>query len=198
IEGMAEDYLAAIREVHPKGPYYLGGYSFGGWIAYEMVRQLREAGEKINLLAIFGTLAPPITNPYSEKMKYAMEYMEDFNNFVLHSFMADGVRMNQGMNQSAFMNNPYLSPAFRIYISHIRSQLRYSAKPMPVEVELFLTQELQEAFSFDLTMGWDILCANVGIHRVSGNHISTFHDPHVRDLATKLTACLKKAQAEQV
>ncbi|HCY86384.1 MAG TPA: hypothetical protein DHV36_14710 [Desulfobacteraceae bacterium] len=202
IEGMACDYLDAIRDVQPKGPYYLGGYSFGGWIAYEMARQLREAGEKINLLAIFGTLAPPITNPYSQKMKYAMEYMEDFNNFVLHSFMADNVRMNHGMNRSAFMdkmmNNPYMSPALRMYYSHIRSQLQYSAKPMPVEVELFLTQELQEAFSFDLTMGWDILCANVGIHRVSGNHISTFHDPHVRDLATKLTACLKKAQTGQV
>ncbi|MCG8616268.1 MAG: thioesterase domain-containing protein, partial [Desulfobacterales bacterium] len=30
IEGMAEAYLTAIREVQPKGPYYLGGYSFGG------------------------------------------------------------------------------------------------------------------------------------------------------------------------
>lgn len=197
IEAMASEYLSAVQEVQPKGPYYLGGYSFGGWVVYEMVRQLREAGDTTNLLAIFGTLAPPISNPCSEKIKYAMEYMADFNDFVLHSFMADHVRMNRGAFMENMMNAPYMSPAFRMYLSHIRSQIRYSAKPIPVEVDLFLTQELQEAFSFDLTMGWDILCAKVDIHRVSGNHISTFHDPHVRDLAKKLTGCLQKAQAGQ-
>ncbi|HHW1646974.1 non-ribosomal peptide synthetase [Pseudomonas aeruginosa] len=41
LEDIAASYLAAIRRVQPEGPYYLGGWSFGGFVAYEMARQLR-------------------------------------------------------------------------------------------------------------------------------------------------------------
>lgn len=40
IEAMANDYIAAIRRVQPEGPYFLGGWSLGGFVAYEMARQL--------------------------------------------------------------------------------------------------------------------------------------------------------------
>ncbi|WP_447879776.1 amino acid adenylation domain-containing protein [Serratia fonticola] len=40
IEAMASEYLAAIRRVQPEGPYYLGGWSLGGFVAFEMARQL--------------------------------------------------------------------------------------------------------------------------------------------------------------
>lgn len=49
---MAAHYVAAMREVQPKGPYYFGGYSFGGRIAIYMANILREAGEEIALLAL--------------------------------------------------------------------------------------------------------------------------------------------------
>ncbi|PSL56087.1 amino acid adenylation domain-containing protein [Saccharothrix carnea] len=41
IEEMAASYLAAIRRVRPEGPYVLGGWSFGGFVAYEIARVLR-------------------------------------------------------------------------------------------------------------------------------------------------------------
>jgi len=41
IEEMAAEYLTAVRRVQPEGPYVLGGWSFGGFVAYEMARQLR-------------------------------------------------------------------------------------------------------------------------------------------------------------
>ncbi len=41
LEDIAASYLAAIRRVQPEGPYHLGGWSFGGFVAYEMARQLR-------------------------------------------------------------------------------------------------------------------------------------------------------------
>ncbi|MEA3186521.1 MAG: hypothetical protein QOD99_351, partial [Chthoniobacter sp.] len=57
-ETFAEDYLAAIREVQPKGPYFLCGYSAGGIIAYEMAQQLQANGEKVALLVLFDTSHP--------------------------------------------------------------------------------------------------------------------------------------------
>jgi thioesterase domain-containing protein len=51
IEDMAARYLQAMRAVQPEGPYYLGGYCYGGIVAFEMARQLRTQGEHVALLA---------------------------------------------------------------------------------------------------------------------------------------------------
>ncbi|GAA3737428.1 non-ribosomal peptide synthetase [Salinactinospora qingdaonensis] len=40
---IAASYVEAIRRVQPHGPYVLGGWSFGGFVAFEMARQLRAA-----------------------------------------------------------------------------------------------------------------------------------------------------------
>ena len=44
---MARFYLEEVRALQPHGPYYLGGYCFGGNVAYEMARQLRAQGERV-------------------------------------------------------------------------------------------------------------------------------------------------------
>jgi amino acid adenylation domain-containing protein/FkbM family methyltransferase len=55
---MAAENLKAIREVFPGGPWRLLGWSFGGLVAYEMARQLTEAGEQVELLALVDTSPP--------------------------------------------------------------------------------------------------------------------------------------------
>jgi FkbH-like protein len=52
IEQMAARYVTEIRRVQPDGPYALGGYSFGGVLAFEIAQQLRRAGETIAVLAL--------------------------------------------------------------------------------------------------------------------------------------------------
>jgi thioesterase domain-containing protein len=53
LEEMAAEYVRAIRELRPHGPYLLGGWSFGGLLAFEMARQILESHEEVLLLAIF-------------------------------------------------------------------------------------------------------------------------------------------------
>ncbi|WP_052260662.1 type I polyketide synthase [Photobacterium gaetbulicola] len=55
---MAEYYIKAIREVQPQGPYYLGGWSFGGTVAYEMAQQLVAMGEEVAVLVMMDTPVP--------------------------------------------------------------------------------------------------------------------------------------------
>ncbi|MEG4805076.1 amino acid adenylation domain-containing protein [Microcoleus sp. ARI1-B5] len=62
IEDMAADYIAALRTVQPKGPYFLGGWSFGGLVAFEMAQQLLAAGDEVALLAVLDLLAPVAAN----------------------------------------------------------------------------------------------------------------------------------------
>jgi amino acid adenylation domain-containing protein len=58
VEDMARRYIEAIRTVSPRGPYYLGGFSFGCLVAYEMATQLRRAGEEVRFLGMVDEPAP--------------------------------------------------------------------------------------------------------------------------------------------
>jgi amino acid adenylation domain-containing protein len=58
IEAMATHYNEVMREVQPEGPYYLGGYSFGGLVAFEMAQQLRRQNQEVALVALIDTAIP--------------------------------------------------------------------------------------------------------------------------------------------
>lgn len=55
IEEMAAHYLGLMLEHNPKGPYYISGYSFGGYVAYEMLKQMQAMGLRNVKLIIFDT-----------------------------------------------------------------------------------------------------------------------------------------------
>ncbi len=58
IEDLARRFIEAIRTVQAKGPYLLGGWSFGGIVAVEMAQQLRQQGEEVAFLGLIDTGAP--------------------------------------------------------------------------------------------------------------------------------------------
>ncbi|RKH57012.1 AMP-binding protein [Corallococcus llansteffanensis] len=63
VEGLATEYLQALREAQPRGPYLLGGWSFGGLVAFEMACRLQAEGEQVARLVLFDTLAPGRVEP---------------------------------------------------------------------------------------------------------------------------------------
>ncbi|MBE7122186.1 amino acid adenylation domain-containing protein [Bacillus cereus] len=52
IEEMASLYIEEIKSVMPQGPYRLVGWSLGGTVAYEMVRQLEHLGDKVEFIGL--------------------------------------------------------------------------------------------------------------------------------------------------
>ncbi|OBQ09544.1 MAG: non-ribosomal peptide synthetase [Anabaena sp. LE011-02] len=58
IEDMASIYIEAMQAVQPQGPYFLGGHSYGGNVAFEMAQQLHKQGQEVALLAIVDSSAP--------------------------------------------------------------------------------------------------------------------------------------------
>ncbi len=69
LEDIAALYVEAVRRRQPRGPYRLGGYSFGGVVAFEMARQMYEQGDEIALLAILDTPAPSEALPEEAEEK---------------------------------------------------------------------------------------------------------------------------------
>jgi amino acid adenylation domain-containing protein len=66
IEEMAFRYVRVLREAQPEGPYLLGGWSFGGLVAFEMAQQMLRAGESVPRVLLLDSRAPVITRALSE------------------------------------------------------------------------------------------------------------------------------------
>jgi thioesterase domain-containing protein len=86
IEEMAETYVTAMRKTQPTGPYRIGGYSFGSFVAFEMAQQLVRSGEEVALLFLLDTWAPDILRRLPEFEKDAL----------LLSVMAKEIAMRSG------------------------------------------------------------------------------------------------------
>jgi len=66
IPEMAREYVAAIREIQPQGPYFIGALCIGSLLAIEMAHQLRQAGEAVGPLV----LIDPPPNPHGDRSTY--------------------------------------------------------------------------------------------------------------------------------
>lgn len=55
VADMASDYIQHMRSVQGSGPYAIGGYSFGGLVAFEIAQRLRRMGERVELLSLIDT-----------------------------------------------------------------------------------------------------------------------------------------------
>jgi acyl-CoA synthetase (AMP-forming)/AMP-acid ligase II/thioesterase domain-containing protein/acyl carrier protein len=82
---IAAYYIHALKSIQPKGPYFLGGHSFGGQVAFEISQQLQQQGDEIALLAIFDIPAPLFNNLIVvgwDETKYMSEVVKLFEFFL--------------------------------------------------------------------------------------------------------------------
>lgn len=67
IEAVAARLMSRVLEIQPEGPYVLAGHCYGGLVAYEMVRQLRQTGRETRLLLL---LDAPVSR-YPHPLRHA-------------------------------------------------------------------------------------------------------------------------------
>jgi thioesterase domain-containing protein/acyl carrier protein len=60
IDEMANDYVRALRQLQPNGPYYLAGWSTGGTYAFALAEALERAGDEVALVALMDSPLPTI------------------------------------------------------------------------------------------------------------------------------------------
>jgi thioesterase domain-containing protein/acyl carrier protein len=58
VEEIASIYVREIQSLQPHGPYCIGGFCFGGVVAFEMAQQFRRAGESVEALVLLDAFAP--------------------------------------------------------------------------------------------------------------------------------------------
>ncbi len=198
IEEMAVFYIAAVREVQPQGPYFLGGWSFGGLVAFEMAKQLQKAGDTVALLAVLDTLAPIPANQISfwDSCKFLLTtglrsvwpFLLDYfrllaaaDNFSGESFAVRITKLNK-----------VLKPIFAVFQANSKATRNYAPQSYDHKITLVRSSSQISTGDRDFTLGWGELTNDkVEVIRVPGNHLSMLAKPHVEVLAQQLKQCFK-------
>jgi thioesterase domain-containing protein len=192
IPAMARDYIALMQRIQRHGPYYVGGYSFGGWTAFEIARQLQADGESVAFLGILGTGLPPSMGApaFAKAMEYAWEYLESQLRLARDTGLSEQQRIAQREAEASAG-----TPLQRVAAANTRAALRYVPRPIEGGLSLFATSDIVSSSLTEHTLGWWLLCTReIDVHVHEGNHLNCFTEPHVRDLARKLDARLKTAR----
>lgn len=186
IQDFASCYIRHIRTVQPTGPYKIGGYSFGGLVAFEIAQQLVRSGETVSRLIIFGTDVPlSVSNPQIfSVLDFLGTYARDFHRNLVKPFLS----YEQRTGSTKSPKTPPISPTLvKVAAAHCIAAASYIPRPYAGPITLLETVEQQLVTPLSLSRGWERLTAqDVETLVVSGNHLSMLDEPHVRDLAAKL------------
>ena len=69
IEQMAATLIDGLKTIQHKGPYRLVGYCFGGTVAFEMARQLKQEGVTCSVVMIDPLISPSAVPNYSTRLR---------------------------------------------------------------------------------------------------------------------------------
>jgi thioesterase domain-containing protein/acyl carrier protein len=216
VSDLAASYIAAIRRVRANGPYNIGGWSFGGYVAIEMARQL--ADEELARLILLDTTAlgvgPHPVVPESDLITWF------FGELLLEAYGINAAELTfefHGTDRDALFDSTLhyaieagIVPAesspqlirrlYEIFRANYEATLNYRHQPLDRDITLLrsigeLPAELAGPHSLVGTMfasptnGWEILTPrSLRVVEVAGDHLSMMSEPHVADVAAKLSA----------
>jgi amino acid adenylation domain-containing protein len=215
LEKMAAAYLAELRALQSEGPYYLGGFCFGGLVALETARQLRASGEKVALVVLIQTMHPAASQfrrgtSLLHRLWYRVAKQADLEWETLRARGANQIRERLRRvwdvgwartqiacdrllgSRRAHPSMPYILES--LGIEHDRAFDRYEPSPYFGDVVLYRSHKQLRGLIADVSLGWkDLISGNLCVHEIPGHQQSILSEPNVSILATDLTARLHAA-----
>jgi Thioesterase domain len=183
IEAMAEDQVARLREIRPRGPYRLGGHCNGALVAYEIARRLAAEGEAVERLLLVAPVIPgsdldePALTPGRLVRAVARR----------HRRLVAGA----GPTPPSPPGEPATSGA-SIHASYGRIMRRYRPAPYAGSVAIFWPRDEPAAVRESSARIWRRAVPQARIRVVPGEHLTTI-TIHARPLAEAMRACLDPA-----
>ncbi len=225
VEEMAADFLAEIRKVQPRGPYYLGGYCLGGLTAYEISRQLLGQGEKVAFLAMISTRTPAYiarshanagfagrlvarlaerialearnlsTLEKGQKWNYVKERVMRLTNIV----QANSEGLADRLLSKLGVGSKWHSRDYVLFRSVMNQRdafYEYDPPPYPNDIVLFRVLHNPRFFLSDRTLGWDKLVAGgIRLYEVDAFHKNVMKEPNIRAVGEVLPDLLARARS---
>ena len=187
IEDMARYSLDAVRELQPRGPYLLVGFSLGGLVALEMAQQLIAEGERIGLLAMLDSY--PHVSRLSRGQR-ARLWARQTGRRIARRLRWLGI-------SSPYRTTVEVSPSpalqhFRD--ASYRALERYQPRFYPGKIN-FVGAAIPTDFPDDPAAVWSHLASKFELETAPGDHLGIM-TTHFEGLASAISLYLKKATSE--
>jgi thioesterase domain-containing protein len=219
VERMAAHYLRWVESVQPSGPYFLGGHSLGGWVAYEMAQRLARRGRPVGLVAIIDTPVPSSvpnrdTSGWSEA-RWMCELAHRIGQLLNPDLdiSLDALEARDGAAQLEYFRAALVEArlfpeeagpqqirnVLEMFKAHAQVRYQIPDRPLPVPIALLRTrvEPAGRPADGDISWGWGAL-APTDVRFVPGEHLTALRAPHVQGLAEVLALCLDHAQRAAV
>ena len=196
---IAKCYLNEIIRHNPSGPYLLAGYSFGGYVALEIRRQMAAMGKEVEKLIMFDTDAEK--SEYKD-WYYILPKKVKRNMPVLLSFLKSSILhpianfKNQNKNSSrGFLAKYFLKKETRNFYQlikkikdkHLYAFRNYTMEPFDGKVYLFKANICVHYVYDTEYLGWKkYALKGVELLDVPGDHLTMILPPNVEVFAAIL------------
>jgi thioesterase domain-containing protein len=210
IEAMASRYVESIHQVQARGPYYLGGWSFGGIVAYELARQLAECGDEVALLAVIDTASPGTR----QSMWSSIQFFATVGGPGLRFFLPEYLALRFGKRSPTRravarhllrgdLSQNGVTPGLRalsnVFAASVWAGYHYEPRVFGGRLTLLRTAMPHHQLQADRTWGWNKLArGGVAIHIVPGRHMDVLRPPRVRSLAAALRDAIERSSSGDV
>ncbi len=183
IEDMARDSLQAMKELQPRGPYALVGFSLGGLVTLEMAQQLIASGEDVALLAMLDSY--PHAQCLSSGQRARLSTRQVWRR------LSSKLRSVGAASRSSDVPPSPVLQHFRdsAYLALERYQPRF----YPAKIN-FVRAAIPTDFPADPVAVWAHLAREFEMETVPGDHLGIV-TTHFESLAAAISRCVSKALA---
>lgn len=215
VEELAAEYIKGIQLVQPQGPYRLGGWSFGGVVAFEMACQLVAADQPVATVALLDSSlnteevkstsdsldygsALDVAEAVGAKLTLSREEFEALSLVEQMDHLYEYMRQLYGLSEDAGVQL-VTQLALCVKARH-DSYLRY--RPRKYNGHVFLIRAVGDAHSGEeilsrdpeYTNGWAFLTREpVQVFTVPGEHLTLIYPPYVGRVAE----CIQKTSKDR-
>ncbi|MBM1220410.1 SDR family NAD(P)-dependent oxidoreductase [Ponticoccus sp. SC2-23] len=206
----ARDMIAEMRQIQPSGPYMIGGFSGGGITAYDIARQLKDAGERVDVLVMLDTPLPQ-RRPLSRRDKNMIHVLEFKAQGPSYPFrwVAGKLRDKLGSitmeatdeTAAAQFHDARIEAAFydaiaRYEVSAWDGPLTLFRPPLVGRWEVAPGKWISSERAYVLPDNdWTGFAPNIQVIEVPGDHDSMVLEPNVRVLAARMRRLFEAAEA---
>ena len=223
VEDMAACYIEQMRRIQPTGPYFLAGWSFGAYLAFEIALQLEAVGVKTAYLAVLDEPAP---RPVESKRLTAEKIASTLNRVLgLLRSAADPRQFKATWNRAALSlsglarrglnrigrvrgvtiapieeivgEDFLLSPSHRqaIKLCHVAAEL-YWGRRYHGPIILYRTSRDDTPRHARLDWHWnDLTSSGVEVRQITGEHVTLGRRPYVYDLADQMKSDIAEVES---
>ena len=167
VSSIAKDYVNQLQKVLPHGPYYIGGHSLGGNLAYEMAVQLKKSGHDVPLVFVLDSKSPYANDSFHTPSEIFYVYKSILRPFIKKFWQYIKMPVFNGL----YLVTNYLP--FKLRRSYIITNylmLLYKYRPEKFDGDLLLFRARQDNYSSEYGYGWEGLVNNVTLVNLECTH----------------------------